>query len=203
MATSQITPPICPNRNEEPPKTLVPFSALNNDVLHEIASHLSGRDALNFALTCRCIHDLAIHRVSCTLFCKTAADLRRARLYHLQGLLRRAIFLRSLSIADSVFIDRPWQDDLNWADPKTTYEYSLATLVGDILEAAQNLNHLRLEHFAHLVRHEPRIRDAVAAMTHLAGLELSEVDVESLDIFRDLRSDLHYLQISTDKWSKL
>ncbi|KAI0714417.1 hypothetical protein C8T65DRAFT_828741 [Cerioporus squamosus] len=175
----------------------VSLSSLNGDVLHEIVSYLRGRDALNLSLTTRRVHDFAIHRVASRLVCRTAADLRRIHEYVLDGQPKAAVFLRSLSIMGSTFIDRPWQDDPNWAFPETTYEYSLAPLVGDILEAAQGLTHLLLEHYAPLAQHDPRVGPAIASMSRLGTLELCQVGPDSLTVFQTLRSRPHHLRVST------
>ncbi|RPD75077.1 hypothetical protein L226DRAFT_534655 [Lentinus tigrinus ALCF2SS1-7] len=173
------------------------LSSLNGDVLHEIVSYLRGRDALSLSLTTRRVHDFAIHRVASRLVCRTAFDLRRIHKYLLEGQPKPAVFLRSLSIMGSTFIDRPWQDDPNWAFPETTYEYSLAPLVGDILEASQGLTHLLLEHYAPLARHDSRVGPAVASMSRLGTLELCQVDPDSLTVFQTLRSRPRHLRVST------
>lgn len=175
----------------------VSLSSLNGDVLHEIVSYLRGRDALNLSLTTRRVHDFAIHRVASRLVCRTAADLRRVHQYLLEGQPKPAVFLRSLSIMGTTFIDRPWQDDPNWAFPETTYEYSLAPLVGDILEAAQGLTHLLLEHYAPLAQHDPRVGPSIASMSRVVTLELCQVDPDSLTVFRTLRSRPRHLRVST------
>ncbi|KAI0709878.1 hypothetical protein C8Q76DRAFT_798660 [Earliella scabrosa] len=177
----------------------IALTALNGDVLHEIVSYLRGRDALHLSLTARRVHDFAVHRVASHLVCRSAADLRTIHEHILKGHPSRAVFLRSLSITASTFIDRPWQEDPNWAFPETTYEYSLAPLVGDILQAAQGLTHLQLEHFAPLVQHEPRVGSAIASMSRLDSLELRQTDPDSLDVFLGLRSRPHHLHVSTVK----
>ncbi|TFK91379.1 hypothetical protein K466DRAFT_482886, partial [Polyporus arcularius HHB13444] len=175
----------------------VSLSSLNGDVLHEIVSYLCGCDALNLSLTTRRVHDFAIHRVASRLVCRTAADLRRIHQFLLEGKPMPAVFLRSLSIMGSTFIDRPWQDDPNWAFPETTYEYSLAPLIGDILETAQGLTHLLVEHYAPLAHHDSRIGPAIASMARLGTLELCQVDPDSLTVFQTLCSRPRHLRVST------
>ncbi|KAI9001538.1 hypothetical protein BD414DRAFT_533275 [Trametes punicea] len=161
---------------------------LNGDVLNEIASYVRGRDALNLALTARRIYDFAIHRVAVVLVCRTRTDLINLHSHLLAGDPKVAVYLRSLTIMGSTFIERPWQEDPNWIFPKNTYDYSDATLVGDILKNAPNLSHLTLEHCAPLLQHDPRIGPAVASMSRLARLELCHLDSNALPLFQELRS---------------
>ncbi|KAI0788041.1 hypothetical protein C8Q74DRAFT_1255482 [Fomes fomentarius] len=177
----------------------IPLAILNGDVLHEIVSYIRGRDALNFSLTAHRVHDFAVHRVASRLVCRTSADLRRVHEHLLGGSPRRAVFLRSLSIMSTTFIDRPWQDDPNWTFPETTYQYSLASLVGDILEAAQGLTHLHLEHFTPLAGHDPRVGHAIASMSRLNSVELCQIDPSSLAVFQTMCSRPQHLRISTVK----
>ncbi|KAI0833726.1 hypothetical protein BC628DRAFT_1345072 [Trametes gibbosa] len=173
------------------------LSTLNGDVLGELASHLRGRDALNLALTARKLHDFAIHRVAAALVCRTRTDLVRLHRHLLSEEPKRAFHLRSLTILGTSFIERPWQEDPNWIFPKNTYEYSLATLLGDILQAAPNLTHLLLEHTAPLLQHDPRIALAVASLSRLVRLELCDVDTNILPVFNHLHSRPQVLHIST------
>ncbi|KAI0774985.1 hypothetical protein BD413DRAFT_611361 [Trametes elegans] len=172
------------------------MSNLNGDILSHVASHLRGRDALNLALTSRRLYDFAIHRVAVALVCRTLADLHTLHHHLLLGEPKRAVHLRSLTILSSIFVDRPWQDDPNWLSPKTTYQYTHASLVGDILQAASNLTHLKLEHFSPLLENDTRIGPAIAAMTSLVTVELSDVDSNALPVFASLRSEPRVLRIS-------
>ncbi|KAL1949809.1 hypothetical protein VTO73DRAFT_8690 [Trametes versicolor] len=178
------------------PSTALALLALNGDVLAELASHVRGRDALNLALTARRLHDFAVHRVPAVLVCRSRTDLVRLHHHLLAGVPKRAVYLRSLTILGSTFIERPWQDDPNWTFPKNTYEYSLASLVGDILQVAPNLSHVRLEHTAPLLQHDPRIGLAMASMTRIVRLELSDVDSNILPVFASMRSRPRVLHIS-------
>ncbi|KAI0749848.1 hypothetical protein C8Q80DRAFT_1269653 [Daedaleopsis nitida] len=186
-------------RSGDKSRNVLVLAALNGDVVHEIVSYLCGPDALNLSLCARRLHDFAIHRVASRLSCRTPDDLRRYHEHLLEGPLTRAIFLRSLSIVGSTFIERSWQDDPNWVFPETTYEYTLAALVGDILEAAQGLTHLMLEHFASLAEHDSRIRQVIASMPRLNSLELCQIDPGSLTLFQTLRSHLRHVRLSTVK----
>ncbi|KAI0350044.1 hypothetical protein OH77DRAFT_1593839 [Trametes cingulata] len=175
------------------------LSTLNGDVLSEVASYIRGRDALNLALTARRVHDFSVHRVAVALVCRTRADLVALHYHLLNGQPKRAVFLRSLTILGSTFVERPWQEDPNWISPKSTYEYSLASLVGDILEAAPNLTHLLLEHTAPLLQHDPRIGSAIASMTRIVRLELCDIGSNALPVFSYLRSRPRVLHISPIK----
>ncbi|KAI0366322.1 hypothetical protein BV20DRAFT_1002658 [Pilatotrama ljubarskyi] len=175
------------------------LAMLNGDVLSEVASYVRGRDALNLALTARRVHDFAIHRVAVSLVCRTRADLIGLHYNLLAGQPKRAVYLRSLTILGSTFIERPWQEDPNWTFPKSTYEYSLASLVGDILEAAPDLTHLLLEHTAPVLQHDPRIGAAIASMTRLVRLELGDIDSNALPVFTHLRSRPRVLHIAPAK----
>ncbi|KAI0671958.1 hypothetical protein C8Q78DRAFT_807672 [Trametes maxima] len=175
------------------------LSTLNGDVLCQVASHVRGRDALSLALTSHRIFDFAIHRVNVALVCRTRTDLIRLHSHLLTGSPKRAVYLRSLTILGPSFIERPWQEDPNWIFPKNTYEYSLATLVGDILSVAPNLTHLLLEHCAPLFQHDPRIGTAIASMSNIARLELRDVDDNVLPLFVNLRSRPRVLHISPVK----
>ncbi|KAI9066111.1 hypothetical protein FKP32DRAFT_1589990 [Trametes sanguinea] len=175
------------------------LSNLNGDVLSEIASYVRGRDALSFALAARRLCDFAIHRVAVTLVCRTRSDLLRLHQHLLAGQPKRAVYLRSLTVLGSAFMERSWQEDPNWIFPKNTYEYSNASLVGDILQAAPNLTHIMLEHSAPLFQHDPRIRTALASMTRLARLELCHMDSNALPLFQELRSRPRVLHLSLIK----
>ncbi|KAI0663710.1 hypothetical protein C8Q70DRAFT_906167 [Cubamyces menziesii] len=175
------------------------LSSLNGDVLAELASYLSGRDALNLALTARRIYDFAIHRTAVTFTCRNRTDLVRIHHYLLSGNPKRAVYLRGLSILASTFIERPWQEDPNWIFPKNTYEYSQAALIGDILEHSPNLSHVLLEHTAPLLQHDPRVGTAIAAMHKLARLELRDVDTNVLPVLAQLRSTPRILHLSPVK----
>ncbi|KAH9848391.1 hypothetical protein C2E23DRAFT_889052 [Lenzites betulinus] len=172
------------------------LSTLNGDILGELTSHIHGEDALNLALTSRRLYDFAIHRVAVILVCRTRADLICLHRHLLSGEPKRAIYLRSLTILNTTFIERPWQEDPNWIFPKNTYEYSLATLLGDILEDAHNLTHLLLEHAAPLLQHDPRIAPAVASMRKLVRLKLCDIDANILPVFTNLRSRPQVLYVS-------
>ncbi|KAJ2978941.1 hypothetical protein NUW54_g11219 [Trametes sanguinea] len=143
--------------------------------------------------------DFAIHRVAVTLVCRTRTDLLRLHEHLLAGQPKRAVYLRSLTLLGSAFMERSWQEDPNWIFPKNTYEYSNASLVGDILQAAPNLTHVMLEHSAPLFQHDPRIRTALASMTRLARLELCHLDSNALPLFQELRSRPRVLHLSLIK----
>ncbi|OSC99949.1 hypothetical protein PYCCODRAFT_1460532 [Trametes coccinea BRFM310] len=175
------------------------LSNLNGDVLSEIASYVHGRDALSLALTARHLCDFTLHRVAVMLVCRTRSDLVCLHQHLLAGEPKRAVYLRSLTILGSTFMERPWQEDPNWIFPKNTYEYSNASLLGDILQAAPNLTHIMLEHSAPLFHHDPRIRTALASMTRLVRLELCHMDSNALPLFQELRSRPRVLHLSPIK----
>ncbi|KAI0636189.1 hypothetical protein C8Q77DRAFT_1102036 [Trametes polyzona] len=179
--------------------TSLDLASLNGDVLSEIASYVRGHDALNLALTARRFHDFAIHRVASVVVCRTRTQLARLHTHLLAGVPKRAVYLRSLTIYAPTFIERPWQEDPNWIFPKNTYEYSNASMVGDILQAAPNLTHVYIEHTAPLLQHDPRIGLALASMTRIARLELCDIDSNILPVFTNLRSHPRVLHISPVK----
>jgi len=150
------------------------FDHLNEDVLAIIASTLSTRDALSLSATARGVHLVAKHQALSSISMSNERQTARICEYLLADVEGRLRWLRNLTI---------------WAHYYTRDRASVNYLAA-ILSQAHNLKTLSLSPVEEPVKNEPRVGTALAALIGLREVNLSFVELKSLDVIRNMRSDL-------------
>ncbi|KAI0364467.1 hypothetical protein BV20DRAFT_857487 [Pilatotrama ljubarskyi] len=167
--------------------------SLNEDVLHGIVSMLSGEDALSLSLTSRRMHDLAIHRVAAVIVCKDGRELRLLHRYLFFGSRPRGQDLERFSLYkdDGLRLDseawfaRP-EAPLETLDEESFYDWSRLNIILDILVNAPNLRHVKLPLLHPALEHDPRLRDALRALSRLVSLNFDTVGDTTLMFIQSL-----------------
>ncbi|KAM5539232.1 hypothetical protein V8D89_007105 [Ganoderma adspersum] len=175
--------------------------SLNDDVLLLIFSLLHGQDALHTCLTCKRAYLLAIPQLASSAQCWTPDRLRWLCDYYLSSYpftgAPRVKYLESLTIHATTFEPERVASDSQESTLDNVDDLELelvgtdfcqAHLLGDLLDGAQSIRELSLDRFHSLVRKEPRISLAIAAMNQLAHVRLAMVGDGTLDALQHLRN---------------
>ena len=175
--------------------------SLNDDVLLLVFSLLPAQDALRTCLTCKGAYRLAIARVVSSAQCWSPVRLRQLCHYYLEsdpftGALR-AEYLENLTIHATAFEPErsaPISQDPN-SDEVDDLELELigtdfaqAHLLAELLLHAQNIRELSFDRFHLLMKKEPRVALAFAAMDQLAHIRLAMIGDGTLDALQHLRN---------------
>ncbi|KAI0749255.1 hypothetical protein C8Q80DRAFT_1269156 [Daedaleopsis nitida] len=150
---------------------------LNGDVLPLILDQIYGTSALNAALTCKQIYELAIHRVAAVISCRDAEQLHPLHRY-LCGNNRRAQDVEELTLgfqSNQFYVGVMLVDTV---DVETDFED--AWLVAEILEQACNLRKLAVLKLQALIEHNPRILPAICSLRRLTSFVTEDIDTDSL-----------------------
>ncbi|KAI0761011.1 hypothetical protein BD413DRAFT_252948 [Trametes elegans] len=172
--------------------------SLNEDGLCSIVSYVHGTDALNLSLTCRRVHDLAIHRVAAVILCDGDRELRLLHRYMFFGSRPRAHYLESLilhcecvysldhAVEDLRPMNEGWDDAMDWSQNLLLY---------DLLTNAPKLRHLQLPVFQQAMQNHPQLGDAVCAIPHLTSASFDIVDDSTVRFLETIRGDLRSLML--------
>ncbi|PIL35288.1 hypothetical protein GSI_02013 [Ganoderma sinense ZZ0214-1] len=175
--------------------------SLNDDVLLLVFSLLHEQDALHTCLTCKRAYLLAIPQLASSIQCWTPTRLRQICDYYLPSDpftgTPRVKYVETLTIhattfepdrfaSDSHDLNSDHFDDLDLELVGT--DFGQAHLLGDLLVAAHNIRELSLDRFHPLVRKEPRIALAFAAMNQLAHVRLAMIGDGTLDALQHLQN---------------
>ena len=183
---------------------------LNTDVLLRISDHLSGTDALNFSLTAKALHDIAIHRVGVTLRADDHDDLRHY--YHSVhcAVPRRTHFLESLSLEEKVFensnreiVPDSWSaddEDMHQPTGSEAAEFpppqrSAIKILVDLLFGARNLSTLSLTAVHALMSCNGQVAPALASLPRLTHATLINVSDMVVQFVGETSWKLHTLDI--------
>lgn len=159
-------------------KTPVQFCTLNDDVLEIILSFLKPRDALSLSLTSRAIHAIAQEHAVASVVIKHHSQIPPMISFFLHDPVRPHL-LRELDVrCDFKTLPRIFA-------PK---DYSAASPLANLLEQASNLRVVRLSWAEQLLKQEPRLGDAVAALPLLDELDLSGLEHRCINVLHRLRS---------------
>ena len=183
---------------------------LNTDVLLRISDHLSGTDALNFSLTAKALHDIAIHRVGVTLRADDHDVLRHY--YHSVhcAVPRRTHFLESLSLEEKVFensdreiVPDSWSaddEDMHQPTGSEAAEFpppqrSAIKILVDLLFGARNLSTLSLTAVHALMSCNGQVAPALASLPRLTHATLINVSDMVVQFVGETSWKLHTLDI--------
>ncbi|KAI0351796.1 hypothetical protein OH77DRAFT_1563907, partial [Trametes cingulata] len=182
--------------------------SLNYDVLENILSYLHGEDALNLALCCKELHELALPRVSAVAECYSPEQLRELCAYMLSGPRYPVQHLEELHIHYTTFAeeggdpdDTPFSADDEDEDDdddedEVYWDFSQAHLVRDLLLHAAGLRRLTLHRVHPLLEREPLIGAALCALPRLAALELCTVAEPTFPLLARLSPGLRALHFA-------
>ncbi|KAI0706995.1 hypothetical protein C8Q76DRAFT_860238 [Earliella scabrosa] len=158
---------------------------LNDDVLRYICDHLSGKDALHFALTAKHFHHLAITRVGVSF---TAGDHYELFLFLRSGMHRgvpsRLPHLENLYLSFGVFQDdddnrevADWSDDEDREidEGEVVPGRSGIRLLIELLSGACNLRRLTLPAVHALLDRNARLAPALVALPRLQHVTLENI----------------------------
>ncbi|KAI0351795.1 hypothetical protein OH77DRAFT_1523907 [Trametes cingulata] len=191
--------------------------SLNYDVLQEIISYLHAKDALNLALCCKALHELASPRISAIAHIWRPSHFRKV-CAHMLGPRLPVKHLRELDIHYTAFADEGEEDESEEdedededeegegegvdseneePDPLDVFwDFSQAHLVRDLLLQATALRRLALDRVHPLLEKEPRIGEALCAMTRLVSLDLCTVSEPTIPLISNLNRNLRRLQVA-------
>lgn len=158
---------------------------LNYDALQHLCSYIYGCDALNLALTCRTLYEVAIPRVLVRIHCRTPKQL--CNLWHFTTHEEQASRVRSLTIDAKAF-------EIGNVPFRHRVCADYCEFLGDVLGSVRNLTHLRLD-LSVILSQDRHMGSNVATMAHLVHLELNQFPREAIDILRQLKSPLESLHI--------
>ncbi|KAH9934507.1 uncharacterized protein BXZ73DRAFT_45859 [Epithele typhae] len=154
----------------------------NEDVLHLIALHLTGQDAMNLATTSRMAYQAAILRVAASAKCDSPAQLQRFHAYILgrtEDGRTRARYLEDLIISENSFLRRRFiQRDIG-AELNDVVDTQVIQIM-DILQAASNLRRLVIAHLYRCMCTDPRMASSLPSLHALHALELVCVGDEEI-----------------------
>ncbi|RPD69270.1 hypothetical protein L226DRAFT_279206 [Lentinus tigrinus ALCF2SS1-7] len=159
---------------------------LNCDALQHLCTFVHGRDALNLALTCRTLHNVAISRVPVYIHCRTPSHL--CKLWNLiTTATEQALRIRSLTIDASAF-------EIGNVPFRHRVCADYCEFVGDLLGSVRNLTHLRVD-LSVILSQDRRMGCSIASMTNLVHLELNQFPHEATEVLRELQSPVKSLHV--------
>ncbi|CCL98317.1 uncharacterized protein FIBRA_00311 [Fibroporia radiculosa] len=166
--------------------------SLNDDVLAYIVSFLATQDAVRLSLSSRRIYPTARRHSLSTISIHNPVALSRVAAYMLEDASNRLCFVREFRATENAFPIESIKPEDGFDSYFWTHGYqrdhSGAHAIADLLESAPNIRYIHLEDVEWMIKTEPRLGRALAALPALSHVYLYGVGSTSLRFLAQMNS---------------
>ncbi|KAH9930846.1 uncharacterized protein B0H18DRAFT_991563 [Fomitopsis serialis] len=167
------------------------LSTVDLDVLTAIIALLSPSDARSLSLTTRALYPAAQRHALSTVVLDKPSKLSRAHEYLLADVPNRSHYIRKLTVTHQA-LNSPSDDNVD--DPLSAFFVQSARLLADLLESTQLLTTISVASMEQIIRAEPRVWNALTALSFLTNVELKDAHAGVLSRLGEFRGPLRKLE---------